>query len=228
LSIASKLDFINNQVTLAGHVKRPGPRSWGQGLRFTDLIPSPHALLPNPDIDIALIQRFSVETRRVEVILFSPTDAWQNPGSDKDPLLQGFDAIQIFNYDDKRDQQLADVVIQLEAQARFNERKKVVSINGSVRFPGIYPLADNMTSQQLIQLAGGLTESALDSNGEITRYGIDDERRRIVAHIEVDLSDAPVQMEPGDTLQVKQIPLWKQKETVELVGEVMFPGTYTI
>src|SRR5690606_34360786 len=23
-------------------------------------------------------------------------------------------------------------------------------------------------------------------------------------------------------------PLWKQKETVELVGEVMFPGTYTI
>lgn len=228
LSIASKLEFINNQVTLSGHVKRPGPRSWGQGLRFTDLIPTPHELLPNPDIDIALIQRFSVETRRVEVILFSPTEAWQNPGSGKDPLLQGYDVVQIFNYDDKRDEQLADVVTQLEAQARFNERKKVVSISGSVRFPGIYPLADNMTSRQLIQLAGGLTESALDSNGEITRYGIDDDRRRVVAHIEVNLSDKPVQMEPGDTLQVKQIPLWKQKETVELVGEVMFPGTYTI
>ncbi len=228
LSIASKLEFINNQVTLSGHVKRPGPRSWGQGLRFTDLIPTPHELLPNPDIDIALIQRFSVETRRVEVILFSPTEAWQNPGSGKDPLLQGYDVVQIFNYDDKRDEQLADVVTQLEAQARFNERKKVVSISGSVRFPGIYPLADNMTSRQLIQLAGGLTESALDSNGEITRYGIDDDRRRVVAHIEVNFSDKPVQMEPGDTLQVKQIPLWKQKETVELVGEVMFPGTYTI
>lgn len=228
LSIASKLEFINNQVTLSGHVKRPGPRSWGQGLRFTDLIPTPHELLPNPDIDIALIQRFSVETRRVEVILFSPTEAWQNPGSGKDPLLQGYDVVQIFNYDDKRDEQLADVVTQLDAQARFNERKKVVSISGSVRFPGIYPLADNMTSRQLIQLAGGLTESALDSNGEITRYGIDDDRRRVVAHIEVNLSDKPVQMEPGDTLQVKQIPLWKQKETVELVGEVMFPGTYTI
>lgn len=228
LSIASKLDFINNQVTLAGHVKRPGPRSWGKGLRFTDIIPSPHELLPNPDIDIALIQRFSVETRRVEVILFSPTEAWQAPGSSKDPLLQGFDAIQIFNYDDERDQQLAEVVTQLEAQARFNERKKVVSINGSVRFPGIYPLADNMTSQQLIQLAGGLTESALDSNGEITRYGIDEERRRVVVHINVNFSEKAVQMEPGDALQVKQIPHWKQKETVELVGEVMFPGTYTI
>lgn len=228
LSIASKLDFINNQVILAGHVKRPGPRSWGQNLRFTDLIPTPRELLPNPDIEVALIQRFSVETRRVEVILFSPTEAWQAPGSNKDPLLQGFDVVQIFNYDDKRDEQLADVVKQLEAQARFNERKKVVSISGSVRFPGVYPLSENMTSQQLIQLAGGLTESALDSNGEITRYGIDEQRQRVVVHIEVNLSAAPVELEPGDTLQVKQIPLWKQKETVELVGEVMFPGTYTI
>jgi protein involved in polysaccharide export with SLBB domain len=228
LSIASKLDFINNQVILAGHVKRPGPRSWGQNLRFTDLIPTPRELLPNPDIEIALIQRFSVETRRVEVMLFSPKEAWLAPGTSKDPVLQGFDVVQIFNYDDKRDEQLADVVKQLEAQARFNERKKVVSISGSVRFPGVYPLADNMTSHQLIQLAGGLTESALDSNGEITRYGIDEERRRVVVHIGIDLSAEPVELEPGDTLQVKQIPLWKQKETVELVGEVMFPGTYTI
>lgn len=228
LSIASKLDFINNQVTLAGHVKRPGPRSWKPGLRFTDIVPTPRDLLPNPDIEIALIQRFSVETRRVEVLLFSPSEAWQAPGSAQDPLLDGYDVVQIFNYDDKRDEQLADVVKQLEAQARFNERKKVVSISGSVRFPGLYPLSDGMTTHELIQLAGGLTESALDTNGEITRYGIDEERRRVVVHIAVDFSKEPVEIEPGDTLQVKQIPLWKQKETVEILGEVMFPGTYTI
>jgi polysaccharide export outer membrane protein len=228
LSIASKLDFINNQVTLTGHVKRPGPRSWGHQLRFTDLIPSPREMLPNPDIETALIQRFSLETRRVEVIIFSPTSAWQSPGSNNDPVLQGFDVIHIFNYEDKRDEQLAEVIQQLEAQARFNERKKVVSISGSVRYPGLYPLADGMTTQQLIQLAGGLTESALDSNGEITRYSIDADRRRVVEHIAVSFSQTPIQLEPGDTLQVKQIPLWKQKETVELLGEVMFPGTYTI
>lgn len=228
LSIASKLDFINNQVTLSGHVKRPGPRSWGMGLRFTDLIPTPRDLLANPDVEMAVIQRFSLETRRIEVILFSPSKAWQNPGSKDDPLLQGFDVVQIFNYEDKRDQQLAEVVKQLEAQARFNERKKVVTISGSVRFPGVYPLSDQMSSHDLIQLAGGLTESALDTNGEITRYGIDEERRRVVMHIGINFMDEPVLMEPGDTLQIKQIPLWKQKETVEIVGEVMFPGTYTI
>lgn len=228
LSIASKLEFINNQVTLSGHVKRPGPRSWGANLYFSDLIPSAFNLLPNPDIDIALIQRFSVETRRVEAILFSPSKAWQSPKSEYDPLLMGYDVVQMFNYQDQRAQQLAEVVAQLEAQARFKERKKVVNITGSVRFPGRYPLADNMTTEQLIELAGGLTESALDSNGEITRYDIDEDRQRVVMHISVDFKSDAVVLQPGDTLQVKQIPLWKKKETVEIAGEVMFPGTYTI
>lgn len=228
LSIASKLEFINNQVTLAGHVKRPGPRSWGPGLRFTDLIPTPRELLSNPDIETALIQRFSVETRRVEVMLFSPAEAWKSPGSIADPLLQGYDVLQIFNYEELRNEQLEELVKQLESQARFNERQKTVSINGSVRFPGIYPLANNMTTTQLIQLAGGLTESALDTSGEITRYDIDEQRQRVVTHINIDLSAESLPLFAGDTLQVKQIPLWKQKETVEVFGEVMFPGTYTI
>lgn len=228
LTIASKLEFVNNQVTLEGHVKRPGPRSWRQGLRFSDLIPTPRELLPNPDIKMALIQRFSLETRRVEVILFSPQEAWNAPGSAADPLMQGQDVVQIFNYEEPRAEQLAEVVTQLESQARFKERRKVVTVSGSVRFPGIYPLAEDMTTDELIELAGGLTESALDTNGEITRYDIDENRQRVVMHLNIDFTGVPVELMPGDTLQVKQIPLWKKKETVEVLGEVMFPGTYTI
>ena len=228
LSIASKLDFINNQVTLSGHVKRPGPRSWRQGLRFTDLLQSARDLKPNPDIEMALIQRFSLETKRVEVILFSPTDAWAKPGSGADPLLQGNDVVRVFNYEDPRAEQLTEVVTQLQSQARVKERSKVVTVSGSVRFPGVYPLADNMNTDQLIQLAGGLTESALDTNGEITRYDIDENRQRLVMHINIDFTDEAVSLEAGDTLQVKQVPLWKNKETVEVLGEVVFPGTYTI
>lgn len=228
LTIASKLDFINNQVTVVGHTKRSGPRSWRPGLRFTDLVPSARHLLPNPDIEVGLIQRFSVQTRRVDVILFSPKEAWEAPGSSADPLLQGHDLVHIFDYEEPRAEQLEEVVEQLESQARFKERRKIVSVSGSVRFPGTYPLAKGMTTDELIQLAGGLTESALDTNGEITRYDIDDNRQRLVMHINIDFSGKAVELEPGDTLQVKQIPLWKNKETVELLGEVMFPGTYTI
>lgn len=228
LSIASKLDLINNQVILSGHVKRPGPRSWGNNLRFTDLIPTPLELLPNPDVDMALIQRFSVETRRVEVILFSPNEAWVTPGSKANPILQPFDVVQIFNYETQRSDQLADVVTQLSAQSKFKERKKVVSISGSIQYPGRYPLAKNMTTLQLIQLAGGLTESAIDTNGEITRYSIDENRQRIVSHINVDFNIEPTLLEAGDSLQIKQVPLWADKETVSVTGEVMYPGIYTI
>lgn len=228
LSIAETLEFINNQITLAGHLKRPGARSHRQGLRFTDVVPSAFDLLPNPDIEMALIQRFSAATRRVEVILFSPSEAWAKPGSAADPPLQGFDVVHLFNYQDDRPKQLAEVVAQLQAQARYNERQKVISVVGSVRFPGQYPLADNMTTAQLIHLAGGLTESAFGTTGEITRYEIDENLQRVVMHINVDLTAPPLELIPGDTLQIKQIPLWKKKETVEVVGEVMFPGVYTI
>ncbi len=228
LHVPSTLDFINNQVILAGHIKRDGPRSWRPKLRFTDLIPSAFNLLPNPDVDLALIQRFSAETRRVEVILFSPSAAWEAPGTDADPLLHGSDVVQVFDYQTPRPEQLAEVVAQLAAQARYNERQKVVSISGSVRFPGMYPLSDGMTTEHLIQLAGGLTESAFGINGEVTRYEIDENRQRVVRHINLDLTSEPKDLVPGDTLQVKQVPLWKNKETVEVAGEVMFPGTYTI
>ncbi len=228
LSIAPTLEFVNNQVTLSGHIKREGERSWKPGLRFSDVLPSAFELLPNPDIDVAIIQRFDAATRRVEVILFSPVDAWDAPKSAADPLLHGNDVIQIFNYEDPRAEQLAEVVTQLESQARYNERQKVVTITGSVRFPGTYPLSDGMTTRQLIQLAGGLSESAFGINGEVTRYDIDENRQRVVMHINVDFTDAPIELFPGDSLQVKQVPLWKKKETVELIGEVMFPGTYTI
>lgn len=228
LSIASTLDFINNQVTLAGHAKRVGPRSWREGLRFTDLVPSPRELLPNPDIDIALIQRFSLATRKVEAKLFSPTEAWNAPGTAADPLLQGYDLVHIFNYQNQRSSQLLDLIDQLKAQASFHERQQVVSISGNVRFPGDYPLSENMTSRELIDLAGGLTESAIGTHGEITRYDLDEQRQRMVMHINVDFTQEPVDLEPGDSLQVKQIPLWTQRETVEIRGEVMFPGTYSI
>jgi protein involved in polysaccharide export with SLBB domain len=85
-----------------------------------------------------------------------------------------------------------------------------------------------MTSQDLIMLAGGLTENAIDTNGEITRYGIDKNRQREVTHLEINFNQPPQQLQAGDTMQVKQIALWKAKENVRVTGEVIFPGTYSI
>lgn len=228
LRISSVLDIVQDKVSLKGHIKRAEEFAWTRGARFTDAIPSVDALLPNPDIDVALIQREIPGTRQIQILLFSPKAAWANRGGNKDPLLQSNDTLFIFNFEDDRSELLEETIDRLKTQAQFQERQKTVGISGSVRFPGVYPLAEQMSAQDLISLSGGLTESALGTQGEITRYDISQNMERVVMHVAVDLNDPRVQLQPADTLQIKQVPLWKNKESVTIQGEVMFPGTYSI
>ncbi len=228
ISIGGALDFINNQVTIHGNAKRPGPISWRQGLRFTDIIKTPMDVLPGTDISIALLQHMSVETGLIRTQLFSPHDAWSAPRTAADPVLSERDEIYIFDITQNRSKVLNKVSALLKQQARFSEREQIAHIEGSVKFPGSYPLNAGMTSQDLIDLAGGLSESAYGAGGEITRYSISEALQREVQHININLQSTPTKLQAGDTLSIKQIPLWKQRETVTIDGEVMFPGTYPI
>ena len=228
IGIGGALDYINNQITVNGSAKRPGLYSWQPGIRFSDIVPTPFDVLPGTDINVALLQSMSPETGRIETRTFSPMAAWSAPKSAADPELQGYDELFLFDLTSARPAILGTTVNLLSQQARFQEREQVVHITGSVKFPGTYPLTVNMDTHALIELAGGLTESAYGSNGEITRYEISEELQRVVMHLNVNLEDSPIALHPGDTLQIKQVPLWKKRETIELKGEVMFPGTYTI
>ena len=228
ISIGGALDYINNQITIKGSAKRPGLYSWHQGIRFSDVISTPYEVMPGTDIDVALLQSMSPETGRIETRLFSPSAAWSAPNSEQDPILNGYDEVILFDLTSNRPAMLEATINMLRQQSRFKERVQTVFVTGSVKFPGNYPLTIGMNTEKLIELAGGLTESAYGSNGEITRYEISDELQRIVMHINVNLQDEPRSLLPGDTLNIKQVPLWKKRETVMLKGEVMFPGPYTI
>lgn len=228
ISIGGTLDYINNQITIHGSAKRPGAYSWHNGIRFSDIISNVQEVLPATDIHIALLQRTIPKTGRIETHLFSPVNAWNSPKTLSDPELAEYDEIYLFNLTANRSSELSKVTDRLMQQARFTERAQVAHIDGSVKFPGAYPLTQTMNSQKLIELAGGLTESAFGSSGEITRYDISEEAQRVVMHISVDLQHSPKRLQAGDTLNIKQIPLWKQRESVDIRGEVMFPGTYAI
>lgn len=95
---------------------------------------------------------------------------------------------------------LEDVLAQLRTQSSFTEREKIVIAHGSVRFPYQYPISEGMTTTDLIMLAGGLTESALGNDGEITRYSIDENRQTLVMHINIDLDAQAYPLTPGMTL----------------------------
>ncbi len=229
IQIFSTLDTMRDIVKLDGHVKRPGGFAWRKDMHFTDIVPNADDLLPNPDIVVGLIQREEKVTRKIQVFLFSPQDAFADPKSQNDPNLKPRDTITLFEYNSDRSEILSELIEKLKVQSNFEQREQTVRVFGSIRFPGEYPLASStMTVKDLINLAGGLTESALGTGAEITRYDLSENRERVDLRIDLDLALENPALKPGDTLRVKQIPQWYQRESIELTGEVNYPGVYDI
>lgn len=282
IRVYSILEKTENVVLLTGHVQRPGPRQWRPGMRLSDLIPSiQDDLLPEPDLDYALVRREEGPTRRVTVFSVRLGEALRAPGSAADPAIRPRDRVYVFpSYrTDKpkvvqagrsvpvrghvmtsrkgenaevtaeitettgaaaspvrsRQEIVAELVAELRAQATHEEPARVVQIRGAVRAPGEYPLEPNMRVSDLVRAGGGLREGAYLIRAELTRYEVVDGDRRTVEHVPIDLAaalegapDADLALRPHDVLHVKRVPQWAEGATVEIKGEVRFPGVYTI
>ena len=228
IQIYPTLETMRDIVNIEGHVIRPGGFAWRQDMRFTDIIKSVDNLLPDPDIEIGIIQREQKFTRKIEMLTFSPRKAFQAPGSANDIKLHPRDKIILFNYTDDRVKILESSLQKLIIQANFDEQEQSISVIGAVRFRGKYPKAQNMTAQEAILLAGGLTESALRTDAEITRYKLNELRERIIVHTIHNLSIEQPILNEGDTLRIRKVPFWNEQESVEILGEVYYPGTYAI
>jgi polysaccharide export outer membrane protein len=112
---------------------------------------------------------------------------------------------------------------------------QIVGVGGRVMAPGHYPLEPGMRVSDLIRAGGSLEEAAYGGNAELTRHRIVNGEYRQIDLLTVDLAavlrgdaTADVVLEPYDYLNVKEMPQWSRAETVEIVGEVRFPGTYPV
>ena len=72
-------------------------------------------------------------------------------------------------------------------------------------------------------------------DAEITRIHIDSEQVAFVEHIRIDQkgltesnTSKQFKLQPYDVLSLKPIPLWREGESIELMGEFRFPGIYSI
>lgn len=110
--------------------------------------------------------------------------------------------------------------------------KREVAIFGEIRRPGSYELEDNMHLSDLILKAGNLTRKAYTLEAEIAKIDPGQPTRFIKVNLD-GLNDATnghqdVLLEEDDQVFVRQIPEWEVGLTVEVQGEVMFPGKYSI
>ena len=132
-----------------------------------------------------------------------------------------------------REALFAPVLQRLKAQAKPGAPQQTIQVTGPVRYPGEYPLPASRQVSDAIYVAGGLKDSASLYTAELARFGVDEEgtgeTRIISLNLEAVMKgQASASLKSRDRLLIKSIPEFAQAKTIELEGEVRYPGRYTI
>jgi polysaccharide export outer membrane protein len=226
---------LENSVLVSGHVHRPGAMQYRPGMRLSDAIASLDELKPRADPHYVLVRRENSPGRQVTMLSADLERALAARGSPADVPLQPRDQLFVFDGEIGRERILEPIFDELRLQSRIDRPMRVVGVGGRVKAPGRYPLEEGMRVSDLVRAGGSLEEAAYGGEAELTRHRIiDGEYRQIDLEV-VDLAavlrgdaSADLLLEPYDFLNVKEMPQWHRAETVEILGEVRFPGTYPI
>ena len=116
---------------------------------------------------------------------------------------------------------------------------RTVTIEGEVLSPGEYQWADNMTIEDLVMQAGGLTDAASVSKVDVSRRLRDpkatEASTEIAETFTFSLKDGFIidgtpgfMLEPYDVIQVRRSPGFHTPRQVIINGEVTFVGSYTL
>lgn len=235
LRVAAIRPVLEQSVTLHGHVYRPGQFQFRPGMRLLDLIGTLQELKPNADHGYVLVRRELPPDRRVSVFSADLGLALSNPSSAANLELAPRDEVFVFDLESGRDLVIEPLLREIRLQSGLNEPAREISVSGQVKVPGTYPLEPGMRLSDAIRAGGGVNEAGYGGVAEVTRYTINSESARQAELIEVDLTAAlhgdpaaDIPLRPHDRLVVKEIPLWAVQDTVEIRGEVRFPGRYPI
>ncbi len=226
---------LENSVKLSGYVYRPGAFEWHAGLRLSNILSSFDELRPNADKHYIMIRRELPPDERVVVISADLERALAAPGSAADPELRPRDQIFAFDLSASREKLLAPVIKDLELEATPENPEQIVSIDGKVKAPGRYPLEIKMHVSDLIRAGGSMEDDAYGGEAELTRFSVVNGDARQTELVSVNLAairrgdtSADLVLRPYDILVIKPISSWVEPGTIELKGEVRFPGKYPI
>jgi protein involved in polysaccharide export with SLBB domain len=235
LRVQPNLEQLESSVRLAGHVFQPGLAQWFEGMRLRDLLPTPELVKPLADLSYVMIRREVEPNVQVDVLSADLQLAWRQPTGPANVLLRPRDTVYVFSVEEGRQDVVALLVDQLEAQAPPNTPVPIARIGGEVRAPGDYPLEPGMRISDLLRAGGGMSDAAYATDAELTRYEVINGEYRETELISVNLAgllrgdaSADLTLAPYDYLSIKEVSRWRGEEAVTLRGEVVFPGTYPI
>jgi protein involved in polysaccharide export with SLBB domain len=213
-------DRLDNYVRIAGNVKRPGQYELRPGLTVSQLVAMAGGLWPDALLENAVIDRVSPEG---DLSSFSIPLGQVLAGEAADVALQGRDHLHVFS------------------RWEIQERPQVY-ISGEVYNPYHEDWREGMTLRDLILKAGGLKQNADWLRAEVARLRVDAVTSRDLATrptqtvdvIQVELgadflsSTESMVLEPWDRVSIRSLPWWENQHTVQVRGEVFYPGTFSL
>ncbi|MDM5128119.1 SLBB domain-containing protein [Aeromonas salmonicida] len=125
---------------------------------------------------------------------------------------------------------LAPVIERLKAQAAQGKPVQIAEVRGEVKYPEIYPLTPYSRTHDLIMAAGGFNEQAnVIELSRVSERGDDIaiENQRLDLATANRVTGSPL-VQSKDSLNVLPHPQWREEATVQVFGEVKYPGTYTV
>ena len=212
------LDRFENMVEVKGAVFRPGMYNLGDKVNsIRSLIETADGLTEEAMVSRAVLRRMK-PNRTQEVISI-----------DLKGILDGTAAdVPLENED----------ILFIPTQAE-HQNLHTLTISGEVILPGTYEYADNMTIEDLILQAGGLTDNASTVKVDVSRRIIDPEATTstmevaqtftfsINPNFEVE-GNRSFTLQPYDAVSVRRSPVSAVPFTAHVGGEIAFAGSYTL
>jgi polysaccharide export outer membrane protein len=229
-SLAPLLEVLQAQTQLAelativsakGAVRNPGDYPLTVNATVNDLLNAAMGYTQNSELEYALLARKDKQLN-TSVLYIDLTSA-----TARNISLTALDRLFLFDRNKPRTELLEGLISELRQQADKTKAQNVVSISGDVHFPGQYPYVINMTSNELINLAGGLKESSYLVNADLVRFNHDGRENAAISHQNINPAGHFI-LQSLDNLHIKRIPDWQEKREIKLTGEVVFPGSYII
>tara|TARA_Y100001970_G_scaffold211994_1_gene258809 strand:+ start:1228 stop:4089 length:2862 start_codon:yes stop_codon:yes gene_type:complete len=123
-------------------------------------------------------------------------------------------------------QELLDPIIDLIERNDTKEKLSLVSVYGNVHFPGQYPLTNQMILSDAIKAAGGPKNGTYQAEIELNTINQQDKKFISKNNFASIKEASEIKLNEMDTVILKQ--LATDFQSVEISGEVFFPGTYPI
>ncbi len=221
VTIYSRTAYKNQfSLGIQGSVKAPVNMNYTENTRISDMIKMAGGLSLSAYMGRGLIITTDIYTNRSTVKTFNPSQIIENENSTQNIILPKNSVVRIFD--------------QLEVQSGFT-----VSVYGEVRNAGDFDYADNMTVQNLIDMAGGFGFISAGTSIELVRNfylenGSYQFLKPKIYHAKVsdklglDTSMVNMTLQPFDRIFVRRNPDYMPLKMVYIGGAVKYPGFYAL